>query len=305
MSEAQHEQDSIARRGLLRRAGTVAAGVAGAGVVGAAGATPAQAAAGDPVVQGATNVVDAATTLRNTGARAALRLQSVRTYDEGPGGRVQAEPALQLMPSGSTLSNVAEAGSIGMDMQGNIWIVTGASGGGNDRHVVHTTANSNRIVPLVPQRVLDTRYPSSRALVRETGYLDASGRVLAGRSISLRLTDHLYYADAVFGTLTVVQPTLGGFAQVYPFGTTRPTDFSSINYAPNQIVSNAFVCGVGQDTDMSTWATDLISIYTNRTTHLILDITAAVVGAGRVNPRSAMPVRANRIDLGGRPTWEK
>ncbi|MEV0722143.1 hypothetical protein AB0I37_05120 [Micromonospora purpureochromogenes] len=305
MPETQHEQDSIGRRGLLRRASTVAAGVAGVGVVGAAGATPAQAAAGDPVVQGATNVVDAATTLRNTGARAALRLQSVRTYDEGPGGEVQAEPALQLMPSGTTLSNVAEAGSIGMDVEGNIWIVTRTgTNGGNDRHVVHTTANSNRIVPLVPQRVLDTRYASSRGLVRETGYLDASGRLLAGRSISLRLTDHLYYADAVFGTLTVVQPTLGGFAQVYPFGTTRPTDFSSINFAPNQIVSNAFVCGIGSDQDMSSWATDVISIYTNRTTHLILDITAAVVGAGRVNPRFAMPVRANRIDVGGKAAWE-
>ncbi|MGN9803311.1 hypothetical protein [Micromonospora sp. L32] len=303
MSEAQHEQDSIGRRGLLRRASTVAAGVAGAGVVGVAGATPAQAAAGDPVVQGATNVVDAATTLRNTGARATLRLQNVRTYDSGPGGEVWAEPALQLMPSGTTLSNLAEAGSIGMDVEGNIWIVTRSGNGSNDRHVVHTTANSNRIVPLVPQRVLDTRYASSRGLVRETGYLDASGRLLAGRSISLRLTDHLYCADAVFGTLTVVQPTLGGFAQVYPFGTTRPTDFSSINFAPNQIVSNAFVCGIGSDPEARN-ASDLISIYTNRTTHVILDITAAVVGAGRVNPRSALPVRANRIDVGGKAAWE-
>ncbi|MER6594808.1 hypothetical protein ABT214_23765 [Micromonospora purpureochromogenes] len=192
-----------------------------------------------------------------------------------------------------------------MDVEGNIWIATSQpTDGDNERHVVHTTANSNRIVPLVPQRVLDTRYASSRGLIRDPGNLDASGRLLAGRSISLRLTDHLYCADAVFGTLTVVQPTLGGFAQVYPFGTIRPTDFSSINFAPNQIVSNAFVCGVGSDREPSSYASDVISLYTNRTTHVILDITAAVVGAGRVNPRSAMPVRANRIDVGGKAAWE-
>ncbi|MER7893717.1 hypothetical protein ABTX15_28270 [Micromonospora sp. NPDC094482] len=304
MLRKQHEEQSIGRRRLLRRAGAVAAGMAGAGVAGAASATPAQAAAGDPVIQGVDNVVETATTLRNTGVRAALRLANDKTYGPNPDGRVSAEPALQIRPSGTTISDLAEAGSISMAIDGNIWVVTKGNGSTlNESHIIHTSANSNRIVPLVPQRVLDTRYASSRGLVREPGYLDSSGRLLAGRSISLRLTDHLYYADAVFGTVTVVQPTLAGFAQVYPFGISRPTDFSSINFAPNQILSNAFVCGVGSDNDSSHYATDLINVYSSVTAHVIVDITAAVVSAGRVNPRSAMPVRG--IDRRGKATWEK
>ncbi|MEU8299592.1 hypothetical protein AB0C04_20215 [Micromonospora sp. NPDC048909] len=305
MLRKQDEEKSIGRRRLLRRAGAVAAGMAGAGVAGAASATPAQAAAGDPVIQGVDNVVETATTLRNTGVRAALRLANDKTYGPVPDGRVYAEPALQIKPSGTTISHLAEAGSISMAVDGNIWVMTGYPGGSEHMHVVHTTANSNRIVPLVPQRVLDTRYASSRGLVRETGYLDSSGRLLAGRTISLRLTDHLLYADAVFGTVTVVQPTLAGFAQVYPFGITRPTDFSSINFAPNQILSNAFVCGVGSDNDSSHYATDLINVYSSVTAHIIVDLTAAVVGAGRVNPRSAMPVPASRLNRGGKATWEE
>ncbi|MGW1452950.1 hypothetical protein ACWCO3_32595, partial [Micromonospora sp. NPDC002411] len=62
------------RRRLLRRAGTVAAGVAGTTVVGAAVAAPAQAAPGDPVVQGASNAAGATTTeLTSTGTGPTLR----------------------------------------------------------------------------------------------------------------------------------------------------------------------------------------------------------------------------------------
>ncbi|MEU4471118.1 hypothetical protein [Micromonospora sp. NPDC023888] len=293
------------RRRLLRRAGTVAAGVAGGGVAGIAAAGPAQAAAGDPVVQGATNVVKGATTLRNTGVQAALRLESDTTWP-GVNGRVLAEPALRIKPSGTTIVDIVEPGSISMDIEGNIWLITRSSGELGEAHVVHTTANSNRIVPLVPQRVLDTRYANSRELViNPGGKFDSSGRLLAGQTISLRLTDHLYHADAVFGTVAAVQPLASGFAQVYPYGVTRPANFASINYASGQILSNAFVCGIGSEKD-TPYVTDLISVYASATTHVVIDITAAVVGAGRVNPASALPVSANRIvRKDGVPEWEK
>ncbi|MEU1590102.1 hypothetical protein [Micromonospora sp. NPDC005710] len=293
------------RRVMLRRAGTVAAGVAGGGVAGIAAAAPAQAAAGDPVIQGEFNIVKGATTLRNTGVQAALRLETLTTWP-AMDGRVMAEPALRIKPSGSTIVNIAEAGAISVDVEGNIWLVTKSTGDSTEAHVVHTTANSNRIVPLVPQRVLDTRYASSRELVPYPhGKFDSSGRLLGGQQISLRLTDYMYQADAIFGTVTVVQPLANGFAQVFPYGVARPANFSTINYASGQVLSNAFVCGVGAEFNTS-YVTDLINVYTNATAHVIIDLTAVVIGAGRVNPAFAVPVPASRIVLqGGKPEWEK
>jgi hypothetical protein len=297
-----HRDKPVDRRRLLRRAGTVAAGLAGTATVGAATAGPAAAASGEPVLQGQLNVAAEATTLRNTGVQAVLRLEHDRVWP-GTDGRLWAEPALRIKPSGTDLSHLAEAGSISMAVDGNLWLATRSGSQDNVRHIIHTTANSNRIVPLQPQRVLDTRYAESRGLVIEQGYLDASGRVLAGKSITIRLTDHLYVAEAVFGTVTVVQPGQDGFAQVYPSGTARPTNFSTINYAPGQVLSNSFVCGVRAASDQ---VSDAISVYTNRTTHLIVDLTAVVVGVGQVNPASTLPTRGDSMSAGsGVPAWER
>jgi hypothetical protein len=63
-------------------------------------------------------------------------------------------------------------------------------------------------------------------------------------------------------------------------------------------------CGVGAELN-TPYVTDLINVYASATSHVIIDITAVVVGAGRVNPAVAMPIPASRIVRGGQPEWEK
>ena len=78
MQEQDNDEDrSVNRRRLLRRAGTVAAGVAGAGVVSAVVSSPAQAATGDNFVLGTANTAGATTKLTAGDAtQPALRLEN-------------------------------------------------------------------------------------------------------------------------------------------------------------------------------------------------------------------------------------
>ncbi|MEU8295816.1 hypothetical protein AB0C04_00810 [Micromonospora sp. NPDC048909] len=92
-----------------------------------------------------------------------------------------------------------------------------------------------------------------------------------------RLGDYVFFGEGVFGNVTVTGPLAAGFLQVFPEGTPRPPEFSTINYQPNQTLSNAFVSGVSNDLD-------LISVYTLRTTHVIIDVVAFVISYGEVNP---------------------
>lgn len=267
----------VDRRRLLRRAGTVAAGIAGTGVVGAVAAGPAQAAPGEPVLQGRDNDAGLATTLRSSSATAAtLRLANSNTTLD-PDGQVLAGPVLQLTPSGQGISSQAEFGSLGMDISGTIWAITGEIGDFKFRDYLHTNANSNTIVPIAPQRVIDTRYAASRTrIVNPSGNLDGSGRVLAGKTIHINLEDFVFIGQALFGNVTVVGPFANGFAQVFPFGIQRPA-VSTINFQMNQTLSNSFMSGIG-------YVVDYISVYASRTTHIIVDVVAFVVGVGQVNP---------------------
>lgn len=279
MSEQQDEQTSIGRRGLLRRASTVAAGIAGAGVVTAVAATPAQAVEGDTMHTGGPNDGGATTTtLTSASAEATLALANTKTTTDA-NGTVLASPALRLTPSGGQIADSA-VGSLSMDTSGNIWAITGEYQGQKLPNIVHTTANSNQIVPLAPQRVVDTRSAAGRVRVIDpTGKFDSAGRLLAGKSISIDLSNYFYFADAVFGNVTVV-PGGTGFIQVYPYNTTRPANFSTINFNANQILSNAFITGIGFNATYS----DAVTVYANVTTHVIFDITAGVIGVGSVNP---------------------
>ncbi|MEV4491230.1 hypothetical protein AB0K04_14060 [Micromonospora coxensis] len=277
MSEEQSR--TVDRRRLLRRAGTVAAGLAGTAAVGSATAGPAQAAPGDPVLQGQANDAGSATTLSASSMESAtLRLVNTATADEY--GNTMAGPALRLTPSGDIISNQAEVGSIAMDQAGTIWAVTGeAADGFKYRDYVRTNFNSNTTVPIVPQRALDTRTSGGRARVlNPSGNFDSSGRLLAGKTIHLNLEDFVNFGDAVHGNVTVTGPLASGFLQVFPYGVPRPTSFSTINFQTNQTLSNAFLSGLGSGYDR-------VSIYTLKTTHVILDMVAFVISMGQVNPR--------------------
>ncbi|GAB4104834.1 hypothetical protein AB0C42_30775 [Micromonospora taraxaci] len=289
------------RRRLLRRAGTVAAGVAGTTVVGAAVAAPAQAAPGDPVVQGASNAAGATTTeLTSTGTGPTLRLANTSTTTSN--GLVLARPALQLTPSGDLLHSDSPGGSIGMDTQSNIQVVA-EYGGGKYLEYVHTTGNSNQIVPVSPQRVIDTRSAASRARIlnKSSTTLDSSGRLRDGQTIHVNLSDFVYFGDALFGNLTVTTAVASGFVQIFPYDTPRPANFSNINYLTNQVVANSFMSGVGYLNDE---ATDVISIYAARTTHIIIDVVAFVVGVGAVNP-DILPFAASATARGAESAEER
>ncbi|MGK5441189.1 hypothetical protein ACSNN7_05085 [Micromonospora sp. URMC 105] len=303
------DQDSaVGRRHLLRRAGTVAAGLAGTAAVGAAAAGPAQAAPGDPVLQGQVNEAGTATTLRGGSATSAtLRLENSTITDDA--GVEVASPALRLTPNGESINSKSEMGSIAMDRSGTIWAVTGEGlppMEGNFVEYIRTETNSNQLVPVTPQRVIDTRTAAGRArIVNPVGNLDSSGRLLRGRTIQVNLDEFVYFGQAVYGNVTVTGALAAGFLQVYPSSAQRPPAFSTINFQAGQTLSNFFLTGISP-------VIDHISVHAQQTTHVILDVVAFVVAAGRVNP-AILPTHPElaagdrRTQLAGRtkPNWAK
>jgi hypothetical protein len=273
----QHEQEeterTVDRRRLLRRAGTVAAGVAGAGVVTAVAAAPAEAAPGDPVVLGQSNSGGTATTTiaNNSSAQPALTLGNPALV----GG--DAGPALRLTPSGAGLSPLAPTGSVSADETGTLWSSV-QFGGDPGTAFVYTNATASMVVPLLePQRVVDTRSAAGRVnIINQSGNLDGSGRLIAGRTIHVNLGDYVFFGLGVFGNLAVANATVAGFATIYPFGSARPVA-SSVNYGPG-IASNFFMVADGWDpTDLD--PSDAVSIFSQQTVHVILDVTGFVVGS--------------------------
>ncbi|MEH0845497.1 hypothetical protein V6U81_24205 [Micromonospora sp. CPCC 205711] len=302
-----NDQDqTVNRRRLLRRAGTVAAGIAGTAAVGAATAAPAQADQGQPVVQGVTNDSGgSSTTVQNAVASsAALRLANTATGTD-PLGNTTAGPALRLAPAGDIISEDAEVGSVSMSQDGTIWAVTGADGDYRFRDYLRTDRNSNSLVPVVPQRVIDTRTAAGRnRIMNPSGNLDSSGRLLAGKTIQVSLEDFVFLGQAVYGNLTVTGPLQAGFVTVFPYPGAVPAA-STINFQANQTLSNFFLSGI---TPLGDW----VAIYAQRTTHVILDATAFVVASGQVNPAilpadgelAAQDPRA-RIARRSKPSWAK
>ncbi|MBM0234395.1 hypothetical protein JNW91_22685 [Micromonospora sp. STR1_7] len=306
---SRDQDNTVNRRRLLRRAGTVAAGLAGTGVVGAAAATSAEAAPGDPVLQGADNNAGAsATTLRSSSDTATLRLANAKVTTD-PSGKVLTAPALRLAPNGTGISGQAEVGSIGMDSAGTIWAATGR---GYQADRIHTSTNSNQIVPVMPQRVVDTRTPQGRTNIVnldgewDTSNLDSAGRLLGGRTIDVILARYAFMSEAIFGTVTVTGPVAASFLQVFPTGIPRPTNFSTINFEANQTLSNGLVSAVN-------WDNDRFSIYAGRTTHVIIDVVAFLIGSGQVYPQILLthdgwPTGATdqaKASRPRRPIWEQ
>ncbi|MEV4535630.1 hypothetical protein AB0J82_17550 [Asanoa sp. NPDC049518] len=288
---------SLGRRRLLRRAGTVAAGVVGAGAVSAAVAAPAQASPGDPVVQGI-----------NTG--------------EGTDPMVTLEnlegPALNLAPSGEIAPD-APVGSLRVDGAGNIWTlaVPGLP------EMVHTSFTATQLVPIIPQRVLDTRSAAGRAyVINQAGNFDSAGRLLAGKTIHLYIGDLAFNAVALHGNLTVTGALSDGYLTMWPGGAARPAT-SVINYAASTkltALANHVVSGIGSNGDTP----DVVSIFNSgNAAHVLLDISAFTIiwGFGGVNPDamalSAAPsaARASKAAAAkplsglakrsGKPNWAK
>lgn len=274
------EENAVNRRRLLRRAGTVAAGLGAAGVASAVAATPASAAAGDPVLLKPDNDGGVNTTgITSTNATSTLALAN-------PGGG----SALVLVP-GAFASAPAD-GALGFDDQ-NYLLYGWTYNNGVDPAMPGLTATvyddswANLTIPLfTPQRVLDTRYLDQRAMVLNPTALQADGRIKAGMTIYVKLGavtgDQKGYmlstgAQALHGNLTITQPVSGGYASIFPYGAPMPST-SNVNYVANQTIPNAVFTAIGT-TDAGV---DVVSIFSQRATHAILDV-AAVVAAGYSN----------------------
>jgi hypothetical protein len=148
---------------------------------------------------------------------------------------------------------------------------------------LYTTGTATQVVPIQPQRVIDTRDGSKRARILNPGNLDGAGRVKAGQAINVDLSDYVYYGMTVFANLTVVGSTSSGYLAFYPTGSAyrRGIDPSSLNYSAGQILSNSAVSGIAV-TDQTS---DSVTIYANSATHVILDIVAfGVFYPGQINP---------------------
>jgi hypothetical protein len=266
-----HDRE-VNRRALLRRGGAiVAATVAGAAAVDAVTAGDAQAAPGDPVIQGQSNDAAAAQTmltsstttstlaLANTGAHAPVKLaqQAFSSFTPAAGGE---------------LENLDGDLFYTVDFGGTIGPVPG---------FVYTEFTANQVVTIVPKRILDTRTSAGRVhILNAAGNLDSAGRLRGGHTINIDLSSLEVAAAAAFCNLTIVSPLSGGFMTLFPGGT-RPAT-SSINFTKGAVIANFAVTG--------TSSTDTVSIYSAATSHVVLDITAFNVGSpAQIHPAILPP----------------
>jgi hypothetical protein len=241
------------RRALLR-VGGVAAGIAGIGGYAAAHATSAEAAAGDPVLQGGNNQAGTASTTLNTDAYGPTLLVS----NTGPGA------PLRLAEHFSE-DFISESGDL-MNVNGDLRFAHGDSMLAS----VFTSYNASRLFPVMPFRAVDTRTTAGRAKVlNPAGNFDSAGRLIGGHTIEIDLGDHVFQGTGVFANMTVTQAVSDGYLTLWPSGTRPGT--SALNYSANQVVSNFGVSGLSfQDT---------VRVYAKSTTHVLLDVVAFAAGS--------------------------
>ena len=299
-AEPDEEQRPVDRRALLMRGGAVAVGAAGAVAAGVAVAAPAGAATSDPVLQGEVNDAGtnaAATEITADNDPATPTPTLVLTNTGGDTGSTEASPSLRLTPAASALvlpSSATAGGDLLAGGDGNLWFTHAIPTVGPVAATVHTDATDNLFVPLdAPNRILDTRSSAGRAAILDaSGNLNSSGMLIGGKTIHVNLTSLVNFASAVTANLTVTGSKGAGFITLWSGAVARPGT-SVLNYTAGQTLSNLTVTGLAE---FSATATDTIAIFSNVTTHLILDVAGFAVGnAGQVNPKflpSAMTAAA-------------
>jgi hypothetical protein len=256
------------------------AGVVGAGVA-AAAAAPASAAAGAAVLQDTVNDAGASTTpteldaANNTTPAFILTNTGVDTSTT-PNG---AGPALRLTPSAETVpAKSAVGGDLTATAGGDLWFT--ANFGTATAPVivsapVHTEATANVYAPLAaPNRILDTRTSAGRAhIVNPSGNLDSSGRLLKGHTIFINLDSLVFFGEAVFANVTVTGMAGAGFLTIWSGATARPLA-SSIDFGATGSLANFMSAGVAA---FSATIVNVIAIYAQQTTHVILDVAGFVM----------------------------
>jgi hypothetical protein len=308
---------SVGRRRLLKRASGVAAGVAGATVVGAVASSPAEAAAGDPVVLGASNTAGTTSTSIATTAPSATTLQlsnaGVATTANGYdviGGQLRLVPPTNATGNPQYLAGT-NIGDLGVTDDGTLYYAAQPT----FSSFVYTTYTANQFVPTTPTRILDTRTAAGRAaVINPNGNLDSAGRLLTAHSIDIDLSGWVYIATAVHLNITVVSPLAGGYVSVLPGNTviSGAPKSSNINFPSNTVLANFAVVAVASTSTL----TDVIKVFTSGTTHILLDVAGFTVNEwGQVNPAiwpqglsaDAKNGGKSRAELAqtGKPKWAK
>jgi hypothetical protein len=284
----------VDRRGLLRRGGViVAATVAGVTAVEALNAGDAQAAPGDPVIQGQSNDAAAAqTTLTSSATPSTLAVANTGAH------------APVMLAQQAFLSFTPAAGGELENLDGDLYYTFDFGPDiGPFQGFVYTEFTANQVVTIIPHRILDTRTAAGRlSILNKTGNLDSVGRLLAGHTINIDLSSLEVAAASALGNLIALRPLTGGYMTLFP-AAPRPNT-SSINFSAGAVIGNFAVTG--------TSATDTVSIFSSATSHVLLDITAFNVGSpGQIKaaflPPAALTATSRRLaaraKAGTLPDW--
>lgn len=140
---------------------------------------------------------------------------------------------------------------------------TGTRIGSTDKDLTFT--------PVAPCRIVDTRNAggvmatdSSRSYLAVAANVGSTFSAQGGSNTNCGVA--AVNASAVAINVTAVSPATGGFATVYPAGTTRPLA-ASVNYSAGAIVNNTVVVGIPNPVALTDF-----TIYTFAASHYVVDI---------------------------------
>ena len=236
--DAEESPPTSDRRGMMKLMAVSAVGaVTGAALL---GAEPAAAVTTPPVVLGNTNDSVSATIINTLGDSALILSSDVAWGIETRGGKGN---ALFQATVDSPAGTGGTAGTLLVDVNGDWWASTFSdlNDGFWRKLAGQDTAGQLHILP-APVRVYDSRSGADPVAVGPK----AQTQINVARVIdpTLNASGVPALARGVLITLTIVGPTSGGFAKVWPDGVAIPAT-SSINFDPGQTIATTTVSGCG------------------------------------------------------------
>ena len=227
------------RRGIMKLMAVSAVGaVTGAALL---GAEPVAAAASTPpVLLGNTNDSKSATIINTLGDSALIVSSDVAWGIEARGGKGNALfQAIRDSPAGTA----GTAGTLLVDVNGDWWASTFSdlNDGFWRKLAGQDTAGQLHILP-APVRVYDSRPGADPVAVGPKTQTQINVARVIDPTLNASGVPPL--ARGVLITLTIVGPTSGGFAKVWPDGVAIPAT-SSINFDPGQNIATTTVSGCG------------------------------------------------------------
>ena len=203
----------------------------------------------------------------------AASLNLTVTQPAGP-GFVTTYPCGTTRPNASTVNFVADqtvANSVVAQLGtgGQVCLYTSAA-----THLIVDAggfypANSS-FTALSPARLLETRTGGNATF---DGRYRGIGRRSASTITSVLVSTRggvPINASAVLVNITATEPSSAGFVTVYPCGIPRPAA-SNLNVEAGQTAANSVVTRIG--------ANGMVCVFSNISTHLVLDVTGGVTGA--------------------------